>query len=88
MSNNTLFFQPIKLNNPPKGTVLGAYIKTTEIGWEFIEDPVIGKIEIKNGKAYCVVPFFNTDDQSHYKELVTHFLSYYDLEKRIDVIEE
>lgn len=88
MSNNKLLFQPINIGNPPKGTVLASNIKMTANGWEFTDDPVIGQIQIKNGKAYCIVPFFDPDDQSPYRELVTHFLSCHDLEKNIDVIME
>ena len=86
MSSNKLLFQPINPGNPPKGTVLAANVKTTENGWEFTDDPVVGSIQVRNGKCYCVVPFFDPDDQSPYRELVTHFLSYYDLEKHIDVV--
>lgn len=88
MSTNKLLFQPINIGNPPKGTVLAANIKMTANGWEFTDDPVIGQIQIKNGRAYCVVPFFDPDDQSPYRELVTHFLSYHELEKMIDVLME
>ena len=88
MSNNKLLFQPINIGNPPAGTVLAANIRELENGWEFIDDPVIGQIQVKNGKSYCVVPFFDPDDQRPYRELVTHFLSYHDLEKNIDVIME
>jgi hypothetical protein len=87
MSNNTLFFQRINPGDPPTGTVLAANIKELERGWVFIDDPVVGEIKINYGKAYCIVPFFDPDDQSPYREPVTHFICLTDLERRIDIIE-
>ena len=87
MSNNALFFQRINPGNPPIGTVLAANIKELESGWAFIDDPVVGEIQVRNCKCYCVVPFFDPDDQSPYRELVTHFIYLTDLERRIDIIE-
>lgn len=82
MSNNTLFFQRINMGNPPTGTVLAANIKETQKGWRFIDDPVVGQIKVNRNAAFCVVPYMDTDDGSHYNEYVTHFIDCSDLEKR------
>jgi len=61
-------------SNPPKDTVIAVYQG---------EDPVVGVIEVKNGNAYCVLPYMNTDDGSYYKEMVTHFIYERDFDRAI-----
>ena len=83
-----VFFQKIDLHNPPQGTVLAAFLDTSAVIWNFIEDPVIGQIKIKNGRAWCVLPYLDPDDQGYYQEQVSHFITIHDLHRRIAVIEE
>ncbi len=48
------------------------------------EEPVIGTLKVKNGNAYCVLPYMNTDDGSYYEEMVTHFISLHDFDHAIE----
>jgi len=88
MSNNALFFQRINPGNPPEGTVLAANIRETENGWSFIDDPIVGTIKANRNACFCVIPYMDTDDGSHYNEYVTHFIYLTDLERRIDILSE
>ena len=65
----------INLQEPPEATVIAVYAG---------EDPVIGTIEVKNGNAYCVIPYMNLDDGSYYKEIVTHFIYLHDFDHAIE----
>ena len=84
----SVFFQKIDLRNPPQETVLAALIDTSGVIWNFIEDPVIGQIKIKYGRAWCVLPYLDPDDQGHYQEEVSHFIAISDLHKRVAIIME
>ncbi len=62
-------------DNIPNGTVIA-----TDLG----DDPVIGEIITRNGKFYCLLPYFDPDDGSHYREMVTHFITLHDFNHAID----
>jgi hypothetical protein len=79
MSNNTLFYRRIDIHNPPTETVIAT---------DFEDDPVIGIIKIKNGRAYCELPYRNLDDGSYYNEQVTHYVTLHDFNHGIDTIND
>lgn len=61
-------------NNPPIDTVIAT---------DFEDCPSIGVVKIKNGRAYCELPYMNLDDGSYYSEQVTHFIAMHDFEHAV-----
>jgi len=67
-------WRKIDLDNPPIDTVIAT---------DFEDCPSIGVIKIKNGRAYCQLPYMNLDDGSYYREQVTHFITMTEFEDEV-----
>jgi hypothetical protein len=67
-------WRKIDIKSPPIGTVIAT---------DFEDCPVVGVIKIKNGRAYCELPYMNLDDGSYYSEQVTHFIAMHQFEHEV-----
>lgn len=74
-----MIYKLIDLKNPPTETVIAT---------DFEDNPVIGEIKIKNGYAYCELPYMNLDDGSYYNEQVTHYVTLSEFNESIEKVIE
>lgn len=66
-------------DNIPNGTVIAT---------DFEDNPAIGVIKIKNGRAFCEVPYKDHDNDCFYLEPATHFITMHQFEHEVGKVDE
>lgn len=72
-------WRKIDIEKPPIDTVIAT---------DFEDCPAIGVIKIKNGRAFCEVPYKDHDNDCFFLEPATHFITMHDFENSISALND